>query len=95
MENNMTQVVEENIEQIVSIFQEAVERFDKSQICNDSDRELRKYVDKIHTLSDFTIHLQRYGNDTNIEVGNYKIILRCENIEDTELLRQYLLEGQV
>ena len=91
----MTQIVEENIEQIVDVFRDAVERFDKTQVCNNSDRELRKYVDKIHTLSDFTVHLQRYGNDTNIEVGNYKIILRCEHNEDREMLEQYLLEGQV
>lgn len=91
----MTQIVEDNVEEIVANVQKAIERFDKTQVCNNSDRELRKYVDKIHMLSDFKVHLQRYGNDTNIEVGNYKIMVRCENTEDTELLKQYLLEGQV
>ena len=91
----MTEKVEENIEEITSLIQKAIERFDKTQVCVDSDRELRKYVDKIHDLSDFTIHLQRYGNNTNIEVGNYKIVAMCENQEDTDLLREYLLEGQV
>lgn len=91
----MTQQVEANIEEIVSLIQDAIRRFDKKQVCNDSDRELRKYIDRIHDLSDFTVHLQRYGNDTNIEVGNYKIVARCEHDEDTRLLRQHLLEGQV
>lgn len=90
----MTQQVEANIEEIVSLIQDAIRRFDKKQVCNDSDREFRKYIDRIHDLSDFTVHLQRYGNDTNIEVGNYKIVARCEHDEDTRLLRQYLLEGQ-
>ena len=90
----MTDIVEQNIEEIAQTVKDAIERFDKTQVCNNSDRELRKYVDKIHMLSDFTIHLQRFGNDTNIEVGNYKIMARCENNEDCELLKQYLEEGQ-
>lgn len=90
----MTQQVEVNIEEIVFLIQDAIRRFDKKQVCNDSDRELRKYIDRIHGLSDFTVHLQRYGNDTNIEVGNYNIVARCEHDEDTRLLRQYLLEGR-
>ena len=86
----MSKMVEQNIEEIVALIKEATTRFNKTQICSNSDRELRKYNDRVFDLSGWHIYLQRYGTNTNIEVGQYKITPICDNNEDRLLLQQYL-----
>ena len=82
-------VDEEKIKQIAELLAEAAARFNATQVCNDSDREIRKYADKIYELSDWHIQLERYLSDTNIESGRYKITARCDNKEYADMLKKY------
>ena len=80
---------EENAKKIAELLEEAASKYDGVKICGDYDRELRKYADKIYTLSNWNIQLERYLVDTNIESGHYKITARVSNSEDKKVLKKY------
>ena len=80
---------EDKIKQIAELLEEAATRFNATQVCNDSDREIRKYADKIYELSEWHIQLERYLSDTNMESGRYKITARCDDKEYKDALAKY------
>lgn len=82
-------LLEENAQKIAELLQEAADKYNGVKICNDYDRELRKYADKICELSDWHIQLEMYLSDANFESGHYKITARCDNIDDKKILQQY------
>ena len=82
-------ISEENAQEIARLTQEVAEKFNGKKTCNDSTRAIRKYADKIYELSDWHVQLELYLSDTNIESGQYKITLRCDNKEDKEVIQQY------
>lgn len=82
-------ISEEKAQQIASLAQEAAEKYNGTKTCNDANREIRKYADKIYELSDWHVQLEFYLSDSNFESGQYKITLRSDNKEDKELIQQY------
>lgn len=80
---------DENAQEIARLTQEAAEKYNGTKICNDANREIRKYADKIYELSDWHVQLEFYLSDSNFESGQYKITLRSDNKEDKELIQQY------
>lgn len=80
---------DENAQEIARLTQEVAEKYNGTKTCNDANREIRKYADKIYELSDWHVQLEFYLSDSNFESGQYKITLRSDNKEDKELIQQY------
>ena len=82
-------LTDENAQKIAELLIECSEKYNGIKICNDYNRDIRKYADKIYELSNWHIQLEMYLSDANIESGHYKITARCDNIDDKKILQQY------